>query len=149
VTLAIRAGIFCAARPQCRRQNDDAENSHRIDEADRRRRAVCGFDVQAEPIEVRRRLAYVPDFPFLTTNSRPGNFSALPGNCSECRRSNRNEREGIDRAFPSGRLCESPARSLSHGTRQRVAIVSALLHNPEVFVVDERWSVLIRNTPAL
>ena len=27
--------------------------------------------------------------------------------------------------------------SLSHGTRQRVAIVSALLHDPEVFVIDE------------
>ena len=26
---------------------------------------VCGFDVQAKPLEARRRLAYVPDFPFL------------------------------------------------------------------------------------
>src|SRR5207237_4965780 len=30
-----------------------------------------------------------------------------------------------------------PIEALSHGTRQRVAIVSALLHNPEVFVIDE------------
>src|SRR5258706_3093975 len=30
-----------------------------------------------------------------------------------------------------------PIEGLSHGTRQRVAIVSALLHDPEVFVVDE------------
>jgi ABC-type multidrug transport system ATPase subunit len=30
-----------------------------------------------------------------------------------------------------------PIESLSHGTRQRVAIVSALLHDPEVFVIDE------------
>ena len=26
---------------------------------------VCGFDIQAQPLEARRRLAYVPDFPFL------------------------------------------------------------------------------------
>src|ERR1019366_6719674 len=30
-----------------------------------------------------------------------------------------------------------PLESLSHGTRQRVAIVSALLHEPEVFVINE------------
>jgi ABC-2 type transport system ATP-binding protein len=30
-----------------------------------------------------------------------------------------------------------PLEGLSHGTRQRVAIVSALLHDPEVFVIDE------------
>src|SRR3954470_20916417 len=26
---------------------------------------VCGFDVQQQPLEVRKRMAYVPDFPFL------------------------------------------------------------------------------------
>jgi ABC-2 type transport system ATP-binding protein len=30
-----------------------------------------------------------------------------------------------------------PIEGLSHGTRQRVAILSALLHDPEVFVIDE------------
>jgi ABC-2 type transport system ATP-binding protein len=29
------------------------------------RARVCGFDVQKQPLEARRRLAYVPDFPFL------------------------------------------------------------------------------------
>src|SRR6266849_3039919 len=26
---------------------------------------VCGFDMQAQPLEARRRIAYIPDFPFL------------------------------------------------------------------------------------
>src|SRR5205085_10473034 len=32
---------------------------------------------------------------------------------------------------------KKPIEGLSHGTRQRVAILSALLHDPEVFVIDE------------
>ena len=32
---------------------------------------------------------------------------------------------------------DRPLEGLSHGTRQRIAIVSALLHDPEVFVIDE------------
>jgi ABC-2 type transport system ATP-binding protein len=39
--------------------------------------------------------------------------------------------------FHLAEFANLPLESLSHGTRQRVAIVSALLHNPEVFVVDE------------
>jgi len=39
--------------------------------------------------------------------------------------------------FHLGDFVNRPVESLSHGTRQRVAIVSALLHEPEVFVIDE------------
>src|SRR5438552_7565670 len=36
-----------------------------------------------------------------------------------------------------GSSADKPIEGLSHGTRQRVAIVSALLHDPEVFIIDE------------
>ena len=39
--------------------------------------------------------------------------------------------------FHLGEFVNLPLEGLSHGTRQRVAIVSALLHDPEVFVIDE------------
>ena len=45
-------------------------------------------------------------------------------------------RELIER-FGLGEFCNKTIEGLSHGTRQRVAIVSALLHDPEVFVIDE------------
>src|SRR5436309_7603381 len=40
---------------------------------------VAGFDVQKEPLEVRRRLAYVPDFPFLYDKLTPWEFFRFTG----------------------------------------------------------------------
>src|SRR5438874_12339736 len=40
---------------------------------------VAGFDVQAQPLEARRRLAYVPDFPFLYDKLTPWEFLRFTG----------------------------------------------------------------------
>ena len=40
---------------------------------------VCGYDVQTEPIEVRKRLAYVLDFPFLYDKLTPWEFLRFTG----------------------------------------------------------------------
>src|SRR5437763_6065802 len=40
---------------------------------------VAGFDVQKAPLEVRRRLAYVPDFPFLYDKLTPWEFLRFTG----------------------------------------------------------------------
>src|SRR5216117_895492 len=40
---------------------------------------VCGFDVQQEPLEVRQRMAYVPDFPFLYDKLTPWEFFRFIG----------------------------------------------------------------------
>jgi ABC-2 type transport system ATP-binding protein len=99
---------------------------------------VAGFDVQAEPLEVKRRMAYVPDFPFLYDKLTPWEFFRFIGQLfrmdMEAIRSK--GRELIDR-FNLGEFSNKSIEGLSHGTRQRVAIVSALLHDPEVFVIDE------------
>src|SRR5271157_5786864 len=40
---------------------------------------VAGFDVQTQPVEARRRLAYVPDFPFLYDKLTPLEFLRFTG----------------------------------------------------------------------
>ena len=99
---------------------------------------VCGFDVQAQPLEARRRLAYVPDFPFLYEKLTAREFFRFIGQLFQMddARIAASAQELIGR-FHLGEFADLPLESLSHGTRQRVAIVSALLHSPEVFVIDE------------
>jgi ABC-2 type transport system ATP-binding protein len=100
--------------------------------------SVAGFDVQTHPLEARRRLAYVPDFPFLYEKLTPWEFFRFIAQIFQ-----------MDSALvePAARALitrfnlepylNKPIEGLSHGTRQRIAIVSALLHDPEVFVIDE------------
>lgn len=99
---------------------------------------VAGFDVQTQPLEVRRRLAYVPDFPFLYDKLTPWEFFRFTGQLFQMEeaRLESDARELIAR-FNLEPYLRKPIEGLSHGTKQRVAIASALLHEPEVFVIDE------------
>jgi ABC-2 type transport system ATP-binding protein len=102
------------------------------------RARICGFDVQTQPLEARRRLAYVPDFPFLYDKLTAWEFFRFTGEMFQldAPRIEKNARELVER-FHLEEFADRTLEGLSHGTRQRIAIVSALLHDPEVFVVDE------------
>jgi len=99
---------------------------------------VGGFDVQDQPLEARRLMAYVPDFPFLYDKLTPweffrftGQLFGMPDNVI------RANGEDLIARFNLEQYVNKGIEGLSHGTRQRVAIVSALLHDPQVFVIDE------------
>jgi len=99
---------------------------------------ICGFDIQAQPLEARRRLAYVPDFPFLYDKLTAWEFFRFIGEMFrlDAARIQKNADELV-RRFHLEEFADRALEGLSHGTRQRIAIVSALLHDPEVFVIDE------------
>ena len=99
---------------------------------------ICGFDIQSQPLEARQRLAYVPDFPFLYDKLTAWEFFRFTGQLFhlDAAHIEKNAQELVTR-FHLGEYADRSLEGLSHGTRQRVAIVSALLHDPEVFVIDE------------
>lgn len=99
---------------------------------------ICGFDIQTQPIEARKRLAYIPDYPFLYDKLTAWEFFRFIGQLFhlDAARIEKNAIELIAR-FHLAEFADRSLEGLSHGTRQRVAIVAALLHEPEVFVIDE------------
>ena len=98
----------------------------------------CGWDVQAQPLEARRRLAYVPDFPFLYDKLTPWEFFRFTGRLFQMEEARiESAARRLTERFGLGDYVNRPVEGMSHGTRQRVAICSALLHEPEVFVIDE------------
>jgi ABC-2 type transport system ATP-binding protein len=80
----------------------------------------------------------VPDFPFLYEKLTPGEFLRFTGQMFRMTEARIAEESGVlvDR-FNLGEYLDKPIEGLSHGTRQRLAIVSALLHAPRVFLIDE------------
>jgi ABC-2 type transport system ATP-binding protein len=99
---------------------------------------VAGFDVQTHPLEVRQRLAYVPDFPFLYDKLTPWEFIRFTGQMFRMDDAVLQSKAAtLVARFNLESYLHKPIEGLSHGTKQRVAIVSALLHDPEVFVIDE------------
>src|SRR5882672_7944687 len=77
---------------------------------------VAGYDVQTEPLEMRRRLAYVPDFPFLYDKLTPWEFLRFTGQLFQMDGA-RIESAGaqlIER-FNLGAFVNKPIEGLSHG----------------------------------
>jgi ABC-2 type transport system ATP-binding protein len=100
--------------------------------------SVAGFDVFEDSLEVRRRLGYLPETPPLyhemTVRSYLnfiGEIRELPGRVREERIGYVAERIGLGESL--GRVIGT----LSKGYRQRVGLAQAMLHNPEVLILDE------------
>lgn len=99
---------------------------------------VDGHSIKAEPVQCKRETAYIPDNPDLydhLTGIQYLNFIADIFKVSQ------NDRE--DRIKEYGDMFEitynlgDVISSYSHGMKQKLAIISALLHKPKLMVLDE------------
>jgi ABC-2 type transport system ATP-binding protein len=99
---------------------------------------VSGFDVLREPLEVKRRLSYVPDQPYLYEKLTGREFLQFVGRLH--RMNGADLERGIDQLlefFDCVGYADELTESYSHGMKQRIVLASALLTKPQVLVIDE------------
>ncbi|MGB0864790.1 MAG: gliding motility-associated ABC transporter ATP-binding subunit GldA [Saprospiraceae bacterium] len=105
---------------------------------------VCGHDVAADPIEVRRHIGYLPEHNPLYKEMYVKEYLTFIAGMHKLK----NKRNRVDEMVEMTGLTREqnkPISALSKGYRQRVGLAQAMLHDPEVLILDEPTSGLDPN----
>ena len=99
---------------------------------------VCGIDVSAKPIDARRVIGYVPETPFLYEYLTAAEYLDLVGVAYGLDRAERKQRAGeLLQALQMDKHVNEVMSGFSQGMRQKIALISALMHRPKVLILDE------------
>ncbi len=99
---------------------------------------IGGFDVFDDSIEVRRRIGYLPENPPLYTDMTVGSYLDFVTRIKNVPAEKRASR--IDDALAKTNITDKRdelIKRLSRGYKQRVGIAQALVHDPDVIILDE------------
>ncbi|MBZ5591848.1 MAG: ABC transporter ATP-binding protein [Acidobacteriia bacterium] len=104
---------------------------------------IAGFDVLEQPLEVKKRIGYLPETPPLYPDMEVGEYLSFVGRLKGLSSADVPKRvnEVCDRCAISDVRMKLIGK-LSKGYRQRVGLAQAILHNPDVLVLDEPTSGL-------
>ena len=102
------------------------------------RAVVAGFDVFQQPVEAKRRTGYLPETPPLYPEMTVLEYLTFVARIKGVSPSDRTAQ--VKRVMERTRIAEMGPKhcgKLSKGYRQRVGLAQAILHNPDVLVLDE------------
>jgi ABC-2 type transport system ATP-binding protein len=99
---------------------------------------VAGFDVLEQPLEVKKRIGYLPETPPLYPEMETGEYLTFVGRLKGL--SGAELRKRIDYVCERCAVADVKNKllgKLSKGYRQRVGLAQAIIHNPDVLILDE------------
>ena len=100
--------------------------------------SIAGFDVMKQPLEVKKRVGYLPESPPLYPEMEVEDYLLFVGRLKGIAKSDLAARlDAVVDRCSVGDVRKKMIGHLSKGYRQRVGLAQALIHNPDVLILDE------------
>ncbi|MBQ8303029.1 MAG: YwaF family protein [Clostridia bacterium] len=99
---------------------------------------VSGYDVDKQSVEAKMQIGFVPDHYALYENLTGREYINYIADLYNVSKQDRDERiaEYVAR-FRLETAIDNPMKTYSHGMKQKITIMSALVHNPKIWILDE------------
>jgi ABC-2 type transport system ATP-binding protein len=112
--------------------------------------SVLGFDVRKEPIEVKKRIGYIPENASLYETLTPLEYLHFIGQLYKMETAQVDKKaKDLLRVFGLSDYDESRMTTFSKGMKQKVLLIAGMMHNPSILFLDEPLSGLDANAVIL
>jgi len=99
---------------------------------------VDGLSIREKPVDCKKRLAYIPDDPCLYDFMRGMEYLHFVADVYAVEQNLRRERIArYGEIFDLTKDLQKPIGSYSHGMKQKLALISAFIHEPKLLILDE------------
>ena len=99
---------------------------------------INGFNIRTDPIKAKESIGYIADSPDMFLRLKGSEFIELIGDIYHVPTEERQKRAGeLAEKFGLTEALSAPMMSYSHGMRQKMMVIAALIHKPPVWILDE------------
>ncbi|MCF0117880.1 MAG: YwaF family protein [Bacilli bacterium] len=99
---------------------------------------ICGYDVKSQPVQAKSLIGYVPDHYALYEKLTGREYINYIADIYLVSKEERDARiEKYIELFQLKESIDNKIKTYSHGMKQKITIMSALVHNPKVWILDE------------
>ena len=99
---------------------------------------INGYDISKKPIDAKMQIGYIADSPDMFLKLTGIEFINFIADIYKVPLAKRKERiEFFAKEFDLMDILDKPMQGYSHGTRQKMMVIAALVHDPKVWILDE------------